>query len=202
VLAAAGAGGLLAAQAGPRLAAAGALAAAAGVGWLLRFRVTAETAAWRRGAKGERRTARALRPLLRAGWAVLHDVAIPGSRANGDHLLVGPPGVFLVDSKAWHGRITLGPDGSARHDGHPMDGTLATVRWEADQLTTALGAPVIPMLCVHDTHLPWSELYAQGIPVLTPGRLVATLRALPAHLDRVGVMLLAEHARHQLRPAT
>jgi hypothetical protein len=61
------------------------------------------------------------------------------------------------------------------------------------------------MLCVHDTKLPWGELYAGGIPVvpvLIPGRLVATLRALPHHMDQVGVMLLAEHARQQLHLAT
>jgi hypothetical protein len=34
------------------------------------------------------------------GWLSEHDVAIPQSRANGNHLLVGPPGVFQVDSKA------------------------------------------------------------------------------------------------------
>jgi hypothetical protein len=191
--------------AGPRVAGPAAAAAAGTVGWRLRFRVSANTAAWRRGARGERRTARKLRPLLRAGWTVLHDVAIPDSRANADHLLIGPPGVFLVDSKAWHGHITSGPDGSAWHNGHPMDSALDTVRWEAEQVAAALGAPVLPMLCVHDTRLPWGELYAAGapiVPVLTPSRLVATLRTLPAHLDQVGVMLLAEHARHQLHPAT
>ncbi len=202
VVAAGALAGTLAGGAGPRVAGPAAALATGGLGWLLRFRVTGETAAWRRGAKGERRTARRLRPLLRAGWTVLHDVAIPASRANGDHLLIGPPGVFLVDSKAWHGHIIMAPDGSAWHNGHPMDGVLETVRWEADQLTKALGAPVIPMLCVHDTQLPWGELYVAGVPVLTPGRLVATLRALPAHMDEVGVMLLAEHARHQLHPAT
>jgi len=202
VIAAGGLVGSLAHGAGPRMAGPAAAVAAGGLGWLLRFRVTGETAAWRRGAKGERRTARALRPLVRAGWMVLHDVAIPQSRANGDHLLIGPPGVFLVDSKAWHGRITLGADGSAWHNGHPMGGVLETVRWEAEQLAETIGAPVIPMLCVHDTQLPWGELYVAGIPVLTPGRLVATLRALPPHIDEVGVMLLAEHARHQLHPAT
>jgi hypothetical protein len=46
------------------------------------------------------------------------------------------------------------------------------------------------------------ELSVAGIPVLTPCRRVATLRALPPHLDQTGVMLLAEHARHQLHPAT
>jgi Nuclease-related domain len=74
--------------------------------------------------------------LHRQGWTVLHDVAVPGSRANGDHLLIGPPGVFLVDSKAWHGTITLAGDGSAWHNGHPLDQTLATVRPEAQQLAT------------------------------------------------------------------
>ena len=202
VVAAGGIAGTLAHTAGPRLAGPAAALAAASLGWRLRFRVSAETAAWRRGARGERHTARSLRPLVRAGWTVLHDLAIPASRANGDHLLIGPPGVFLVDSKAWHGRITLGIDGSAWHNGHPLAGALATVRWEAQQLAGALGAPVIPMLCVHDVQIPWGELFVDGVPVLTPGRLVATLRALPAHMNDVGVMLLAEHARHQLHPAT
>jgi hypothetical protein len=58
------------------------------------------------------------------------------------------------------------------------------------------------MLCVHDTQLPWGELSVAGTPMVTPGRLVATLRALPPHMDQTGVMLLAEHARHQLHPAT
>jgi hypothetical protein len=98
--------------------------------------------------------------------------------------------------------ISPSADGSAGHNGHLMDGVLETVRWEADHLTKSLGAPVIPMLCVHDVQLPWGELYLAGVPVLSPGRLVATLRALPTHLDEVGVMLLAEHARHQLHPAT
>jgi hypothetical protein len=86
--------------------------------------------------------------------------------------------------------------------GHPLDQTLATVRWEAQQLATAISAPVLPMLCVHDTRIPWDEIYVDNVPVLTPARLLALLRSLPAHMDPVGVMLLAEHARHQLHRAT
>ncbi len=194
--------GTLTHGAGLRLAGPAAALAAGLVGWRLRFRVSAETAVWRRGARGERRTARALRKLVRQGWTVLHDVAIPGSRANGDHLLIGPPGVFLVDSKAWHGTITQAIDGQASHNGHPLDQTIATVRWEAEQVASALGAPVLPLLCVHDTRIPWDEIYVDNVPVLTPARLLALLRSLPAHMDQVGVMLLAEHARQQLHPAT
>jgi hypothetical protein len=60
---------------------------AAGLGWLLRFRSFPDTVAWRCGAAGERRTARLLAPLERRDWAVLHDLAIPGSAANIDHLV-------------------------------------------------------------------------------------------------------------------
>jgi hypothetical protein len=52
--------------------------------WALRFRPSPKARAWRRGAIGERRTARLLGPLERHGWAILHDLAIPGSTANID----------------------------------------------------------------------------------------------------------------------
>jgi hypothetical protein len=58
------------------------------------------------------------------------------------------------------------------------------------------------MLCVHDTRIPWGEIYVGNVPLLTPAGLLALLRSLPAHMDQVGVMPLAEHARHQLHPAT
>ena len=75
---------LLATQVVPHLSALAGVTVAAGLAWRLRFRVTPDTMAWRRGAAGERRTARLLVPLERRGWAVLHDLAIPGSQANID----------------------------------------------------------------------------------------------------------------------
>jgi hypothetical protein len=103
VLAVGVAAGLLAAQLAPDLAGLLAVAAAAGLSWRLRFRPSADTRAWRRGAAGERRTARLLAPLERYGWAVLHDLAIPGTQANIDHLVIGPGGVLVVDSKRYRG---------------------------------------------------------------------------------------------------
>jgi hypothetical protein len=66
--------------------------AATGAGWGLRFRPSPDAVAWRRGAAGERHTARLLGPLERHGWAILHDLGLPGSRANIDHLMIGPVG--------------------------------------------------------------------------------------------------------------
>jgi hypothetical protein len=53
---------LVAARVAPNLAAPTGVTVAAGVGWLLRFRSSPDTVAWRRGATGERRTARLLAP--------------------------------------------------------------------------------------------------------------------------------------------
>jgi hypothetical protein len=62
-------------------------------------------AKWGVGAEGERRTARALRPLLRKGWRVTHDVQ--RAHENFDHVLVGPPGVFLLETKVRAGTVKL-----------------------------------------------------------------------------------------------
>jgi hypothetical protein len=53
---------------------------------------------------------------------------------------------------------------------------------------------------VHDTRIPWDEIYVDNVPVLTPARMLALLQSLEAHLDPTGVMLLAEHARTSSAP--
>jgi Nuclease-related domain len=105
------AGGVYGSLLAPRLGLlVGGLAANA-AGWGLRFRPSTDAVAWRRGAAGGRRTARLLSHLERHGWAVLHDLAVPGSPANLDHLVIGPGGVFVIDSsgRLWHGRYPLAP---------------------------------------------------------------------------------------------
>jgi hypothetical protein len=62
-------------------------------------------AKWGLGAQGERRTAKALRQLLRKGWTVTHDVQ--RAHENFDHVLVGPPGVFLLETKVRAGTVSL-----------------------------------------------------------------------------------------------
>jgi hypothetical protein len=106
-------GGILGSLLAPRLGLVlGGLAAVA-AGWGLRFQPSPDAVAWQRGAAGERRTARLLDPLERQGWAVLHDLALPDSRANLDHLVIGPGGVFVIDSKQYRGHPQLDPSGRA-----------------------------------------------------------------------------------------
>ena len=63
------------------------------------------TAAWAYGANGERALGQLLDPLRDEGLAVLHDRRIPRSKANIDHLVVAPWGVFIVDAKNYKGRV-------------------------------------------------------------------------------------------------
>jgi Nuclease-related domain len=63
---------------------------------------------WRLGADGERATGKALASLRREGWHTLHDLPTP--RGNRDHVVVGPGGAFLLDSKNLGGEVSVQGD--------------------------------------------------------------------------------------------
>jgi Nuclease-related domain len=63
--------------------------------------------AWARGAQGEEYVSRRLKGLLAGtGIVLLHDRRLPHSRANIDHLAVGPGGVTVIDTKNYKGKVT------------------------------------------------------------------------------------------------
>jgi hypothetical protein len=178
--------------------------AAMAVGWGLRFRPSPDAVAWRRGAAGERRTARLLAPLERHGWAVLHDLAVPGSRANLDHLVIGPGGVFVIDSKQYRGRLQIDPTGRLWHGRYPLASTLQAVSFEADQAAQVLpdpGVVVVPAVAVHGAQVPWGKVVIQGVPVVSARRLPSMLRQLPAVLGPERVAAVASQARIRFRAA-
>jgi hypothetical protein len=173
-------------------------------GWGLRFRPSPDASAWRRGAAGERRTARLLGPLERHGWAVLHDLAVPGSRANLDHLAIGPAGVFAVDSKQYRGRLQLDPTGRLWHGRYPLAPALRAASFEADQAARVLpdpGVAVVPVVAVHGAQVPWGKVVSQGVPVLPARRLPRMLRQLPAVLGPERVAVLTDQARVRFHAA-
>lgn len=142
---------------------------------------------WRLGAVGERRTGRRLNALRRQGWAVFHDLALPGSRANVDHLAIGTSGVYLVDSKYRRGAVRFGGRrGWIRigKTGGPL--LVRSAQYEAEAvarvLSPALGrrVEVIPVLAVHvpRSRFPgWREFSASGVPIMAASAVVPWLRA-------------------------
>ncbi|MGK2877664.1 MAG: nuclease-related domain-containing protein [Solirubrobacterales bacterium] len=64
------------------------------------------TRAWSKGAKGEREAGLYLEKKLRpTNCEILHDRLIPGSRANIDHVVIGPAGVTILDTKNYKGKV-------------------------------------------------------------------------------------------------
>jgi hypothetical protein len=143
---------------------------------------------WERGAAGERATAELLTALSARRWVVLHDLALPGTRANVDHLVIGPTGLWVVDSKAYRGRL------EARRrrvlvSGNPLE--TAPVRFEASVVADVLGWPAKAVVAVHAEGLPRRGRRCDGVRVLPAS-------ALPARLTR-GAVLRPELRRAQVR---
>ena len=155
---------------------------------------------YERGALGERATGAVLESLRHEGFVVFHDVRWPGrQRANIDHVVVGPPGVFVIDSKNWSGRIDV-RDQTLRRDGRREDPTVAAAG-DAALAVAALvgpeaGATTRSVLCfVREERLVgWCydvmvcstanlrEMLLSRRPVLTPEQVRLTVRELEAGL--------------------
>jgi Nuclease-related domain len=201
LVAAAGlAGQVLAARAGLPRAGLDGLAAAALVAWRLRFRPSEQARTWQRGAHGERRTACLLNRLTRDGYVVFHDLAVPGSDANVDHLVIGRSGVFVIDSKQWTGEVRQGADGLAWHNHYRLDRTLETVCWEAETVSRLLGTRTAALLCVHGAYVQGGGVGSQGVAIV-PAHLLRSSLDYDRVLSDADVELLATTARSRLRPA-
>lgn len=103
-----------------------------------------------KGARGEERVAGILEVLPDA-WHVFHDFAV--GRYHVDHVLVGPTGVYAVETKNWRGRVTV-ERSEMIVDGVLADrAPLAQAARQADAVRAALKAAgwegeVVPALCL------------------------------------------------------
>jgi Nuclease-related domain len=161
---------------------------------------------WAKGAAGEVATARLLAPLTRRGYAVLHDRAVPGSRANLDHLVIGPCGVVYVDTKNWTSQrsvITL-RGGELFYGRYPQTKALDTVRWEAGQAARMLGCPVRPVVAVHGARVPGRRIEIGDVTIVEAKRVRRLLQNIPpvAGWEQDRVAAAARIAEQQLPPYT
>jgi hypothetical protein len=111
---------------------------------------------------------------------------MPGSLANIDHLVVGPSGVFVIDSKQWTGQVHQSADGLIWHNHYRLD--------------RALGIPVAPLLCVHHAHVQGGGLRAQGVAIV-PATLLRSALGFDRVLSDAEVELYAATAKARLGPA-
>lgn len=134
---------------------------------------------YRLGYKGERVVGEELNQLLAAGFRVFHDV--PFDRFNIDHVLVGPPGVYAVETKtrrkpasiAGREKAIVEFDGSQLRfpswsESKPLEQARLNAKTLAEWLTSAVGERVAvnPVLTIPGW---WIERKARGdVNVLNP----------------------------------
>lgn len=103
-----------------------------------------------KGARGEERVAAVLETLP-SSWHVFHDFVAGGHHV--DHVLVGPTGVYAIETKNWRGRVTL-EGGEMIVDGRLADRQpLVQTQRQADAVKAAirkagLECEVVPVLCL------------------------------------------------------
>ncbi|WP_106975449.1 nuclease-related domain-containing protein [Streptomyces sp. NRRL S-455] len=74
---------------------------------------------WHKGLAGERRVGAELNRLERHGWRVLHSIPL-ANRVDVDHLLIGPGGVFSINTKHHHDKaVWVGDDAVKVNHGKP-----------------------------------------------------------------------------------
>ena len=149
---------------------------------------------WMWGAIGERQTADALNGLDNS-WRCEHD--IPRARGNWDHVLVGPPGVFLLDSKRLTRRAFVTGDGLASGRSSFGGGGF---RAAAASLCDALEARAGRRQWVQPIVVVWGEfpqirLERDGVVYLHGSELLAWLRSQAGRLSAADCHELFEAVR-------
>ena len=82
------------------------------------FDAKTDERAWRVGAGGEETVGARLEKLERRGWHVLHSVPVGARESDIDHVLIGPGGVFTINTKTHPGgRVWVGRH-AVRVNGH------------------------------------------------------------------------------------
>ena len=150
-----------------------------------RSRTTAVIPAAVRVTSAQRRTRRRLLWARRSGYLTLNSRAIPGTNCIVDHLVVGPAGVFAVDSERWDRRLPL----RATQGGHLYHGPYSqTGRLKHAQLEAGMAAQLIsqslgrkqrirPAMVIYGPTVPWTVARISGVDVFSGRRLRKYLRA-------------------------
>jgi Nuclease-related domain len=125
--------------------------------------------------RAQRRTRRQLAGMQRGGYLTLDARPIPNSREVIDHLVIGPTGVYAIDSEKWHKNMPIryrngkqlwhGPDSKKQR--------LEHARWEAQQasdvLSAALGTEIVvrPAMAIYGPKVPWDIATIRDVDVFS-----------------------------------
>lgn len=161
--------------------------------------VKTDERAWRVGAKGEEKVGKELTKLP-DGWHVLHAVQVSDAGTDIDHVVIGPAGVFTLNTKRHpEGRVTV-YERALYVNGTKVDyvpKSRGEARRAARLLTDACRFPVPVRSAIVFVDL--ADISEKGRPddvlITTRRRLVSVLQELPTSLSTEAIGTIHEQAR-------
>jgi hypothetical protein len=146
-----------------------------------------------RMSKAQKQTQRQLIKLERSGYRALHSRLIPESEDHIDHLVIGPAGVFSIDSESWDKHLPVRTKNARQlwHGPNSMKERLEHARWESERVADYITAQadkklldslpgrkvsVQPAMAVYGPKIPWDIATIREVDVFSGGRLRTYLR--------------------------
>ena len=134
-----------------------------------------------KGAKGEEWVAHEL-AFLTSEYTVFNGLRLGGGKQNFDHIIIGPSGVFVVETKNWKGSVEF-RDGKLYAGGkEPSRPPLKQVKAASAELVTWMDEhgcgdlPVNSVLCFLGTKLPEPVMNVNGVVICSGTCLVDVLQ--------------------------
>jgi len=159
-----------------------------------------------KGNAGEQLVAGLLDTLDGAGWVVLHDrYKSPTSPANLDHVVIGPPGVVVIDAKNWVAADLQLDDrgmraGRWRRDDELRAGWQAGLAVQDNVVSVEAGAPVRAVLAFTQPMGLARPQEHQGVVLLQAEQLLVWLTSQPGVLSQQQVHRLGSSLGAALPP--
>jgi len=152
---------------------------------------------WLWGAVGERQTEKLLRK-LDSSWECVHDIS--RGKGNWDHVLVGPAGVFLLDSKRFAGTAVATDDhlqlGRYSYSGSGFRGDAASLH---DALETRVPTPRVKAIVVIWGDFPQKRYEENQVAYLRSDELIGWLRerrgGSPSEVERKAIAQAARELK-------
>lgn len=176
-------------------------------------RKSSSVPAWQKSSAAERRTERQLKALERSGYLVLHARAVPRdddgvSDGRIDHLVIGPSGVYAIDSEKWDKRLPVRTMSHMKlfHGPFNKKDRLDEARWEAQMASSILAervgfeVPVQPSVAIYGPSIPWKVMRVRDVDVYAGNRARAYLRRRPKILTDGDVQRIFSAAEKALPP--
>lgn len=180
------------------------------LGWRV-FKIRPQMHALKQGAEGEKAVGQFLERLRENGYQVFHDLI--GTGFNVDHVLIGPAGVFTVETKTWskphRGEARIKFDGELltvtgrEPERNPVVQARAQASWLKGLLAESTGRQfeVFPVVVFPGWYIEQNNDSLKNIWVLEPKALAKFLGNEPQCLTPEEVKLASYHLSRFIRSA-